>query len=58
VYANATPFIGVRKIMSETVSTQPKPKSTQRGSADGRVLAEVEKWMAMIREIAREQAKN
>jgi len=44
--------------MSETVNTQPKPKSTQRGTTDRRVLAEVEKWMAMIREIAREQPKN
>jgi hypothetical protein len=44
--------------MSETVTTQPKPKASRGGSADGRVLAEVEKWMAMIREISREQAKN
>jgi hypothetical protein len=43
--------------MSETVTTQPKPKASRDGSADGRVLAEVEKWMAMIREISREQAK-
>ena len=27
-------------------------------ASDGRVLAEVEKWMAMIREISREQVKN
>jgi hypothetical protein len=44
--------------MSETVTTQPKSKTPRDGSADGRVLAEVEKWMAMIREISREQAKN
>jgi hypothetical protein len=44
--------------MSETVTTQSKPKTNRDGSADGRVLAEVEKWMAMIREISREQAKN
>jgi hypothetical protein len=44
--------------MSETVTAQPKPKSTQRGASDGRVLAEVEKWMAMIREISREQIKS
>ena len=44
--------------MSETVTTQPKPKTDRDGSADGRVLAQVEKWMAMIREISREQAKN
>jgi hypothetical protein len=44
--------------MSETANTQPKPKSTRSGSADGPVLAQVEKWMAMIREISREQVKN
>jgi hypothetical protein len=45
--------------MSESVNTQPKPKATTRdGSTDRRVLAEVEKWMAMIREISREQVKN
>ena len=41
--------------MSEAVSVQTKPKSTQRTANDGRVLAEVEKWLAMIREINREQ---
>jgi len=44
--------------MSATVDTQQKPKSTRGNSADGRVLAQVEKWMAMIREISREQAQN
>jgi hypothetical protein len=44
--------------MSEALATQPKPKTTQRNSNDGRVLAEVEKWMAMIREIKSEQVKN
>jgi len=44
--------------MSESANTQPKPKSTPGGSADGRVIAQVEKWLAMIREIAREQVKN
>ena len=44
--------------MSEAVATQPKPKTTQRNASDGRVLAEVEKWMAMIREIKSEQVKN
>ena len=43
---------------SESVNTQPKPKAAPRGGADGRVLAEVEKWMAMIREISGEPAKN
>jgi hypothetical protein len=44
--------------MSEAVATQPKPKTPQRSVTDGRVLAEVEKWMAMIREIKSEQVKN
>jgi hypothetical protein len=44
--------------MSEAVATQPKPKTAQRTANDGRVLAEVEKWMAMIREIKSEQVKN
>jgi hypothetical protein len=44
--------------MSETVSTQPKPKTARGGSSDGRVLAQVEKWMEMIRELSREPVKN
>lgn len=45
--------------MSEAVATQPKPKSTQRTAKDdGRVFAEIEKWMEMIREIKSEQVKN
>ena len=44
--------------MSEAVATQPKPNTTQRSPSDGRVLAEVEKWMAMIREIKSEQVRN
>jgi hypothetical protein len=44
--------------MSEQVNTQPKPKSTRGGSDDRPVLAQVEKWMAIIREFSREQAKN
>ena len=44
--------------MSDTVNTQPKPKSTPRSSADRDVLAQVEKWMAMIREISQEQVKS
>jgi hypothetical protein len=45
-------------VTSETVNTQSKPKAAPRGAADGSVLAEVEKWMAMIREISREPVKN
>jgi hypothetical protein len=42
--------------MSEPVAVQPKPKAaTRNAQSDGQVLAHVEKWMAMIREIAREQ---
>jgi hypothetical protein len=44
--------------MSDTVITQPKPKTTRDGSNDQRTLAQVEKWMEMIREISREPAKN
>jgi hypothetical protein len=44
--------------MSEALTTQSKPKTPQRGPNDGRVIAEVEKWMAMIREIKSEQVKN
>jgi hypothetical protein len=44
--------------MPTTAETQPKPKSTQGDSADDRALAQIEKWMAMIREISREQVKN
>jgi hypothetical protein len=44
--------------MSEAVAAQPKPKSTQRSSNDGRVFAEIEKWMEMIREIKDERIKN
>jgi hypothetical protein len=47
---------GVAPIMSETVSLEPKPPMTRSGSDDGRALAQVEKWMAMIREISREEA--
>ena len=44
--------------MTEAVATQPKPKSTPRTPNDGRVFAEIEKWMEMIREIKSEQVKN
>jgi hypothetical protein len=44
--------------MSATVETQPKSKSTRGDTADGHIIAQVEKWMAMIREINREQTKN
>jgi hypothetical protein len=44
--------------MPQAVNTQPKPESTRSGSSDRYVLAAVEKWMAMIREISLEQAKH
>jgi hypothetical protein len=43
--------------MSEPTAVQPKPTAApQTAQSDGQVLAHVEKWMAMIREIAREKA--
>jgi hypothetical protein len=42
--------------MSELASTQVKPK-LPRTAADKNAFAEVERWMALIREISLEQAK-
>ena len=44
--------------MSETANSRPQPKSTRGGSGDEAILAQIEKWMAMIREISREQVKS
>jgi hypothetical protein len=41
--------------MSEPAHAPSKPASTRGPASDERVLAQVEKWMAMIREINREQ---
>ena len=43
--------------MSESMVTTTKPahSSTHAGASDLRMLAQVEKWMATIREINREQ---
>ena len=41
--------------MSETLNTQTRPQPARGGSADKQTLAQVEKWMAVIREISREQ---
>jgi hypothetical protein len=42
--------------MSETATdTQSKPASTPRESSDQHALAQVEKWMAMIKEISHER---
>ena len=40
--------------MSEIAEPQTKPKSARSSSADGRVLAQVEKWMETIREFNRD----
>jgi hypothetical protein len=45
-------------VNTEPFNTQTKPNPAPRSPSDRRVLAEVEKWMAMIREISREPAKN
>jgi hypothetical protein len=41
--------------MSETADTQSKPASMRGETADKQALAQVEKWMAIIREISRER---
>ena len=43
--------------MSVTTSQRPQTKSTQRSPADKDMLAHVEKWMALIRELSGEPAK-
>jgi hypothetical protein len=45
-------------LMSEMSATVPKGKSPRSGSTDKYVFAQVEKWMAIIREVAREQPKS
>jgi hypothetical protein len=41
--------------MSETIVAPPKPKSPRTGGVDKDAFAQVEKWMALIREVNREQ---
>lgn len=41
--------------MSEFFATSTKSAATRNGAADLQALAQVEKWMAMIREINRER---
>ncbi len=41
--------------MSEAAATQSKPVAMRGNSSDKQVLAQVEKWMAMIRELGRER---
>ncbi len=46
------------RLMSETITAPPKPQSTRSGPADKDAFAQVEKWMAIIREVSQEQAKS
>jgi hypothetical protein len=39
-------------IMSDAATSRPKRKKARNGSEDKAVLAHVEQWMALIREIA------
>ncbi len=41
--------------MSELAETQSKPTTKRDDQADKRAFAQVEKWMAMIREIDQER---
>ncbi len=43
--------------MSDAVITPPKVEPQRSQSTDRVVFAQVEKWLAVIREISREQAK-
>ena len=43
--------------MSETVDIQTQPKPARDNAKDKRTLAQVEKWMEMIREISREHGQ-
>ena len=47
--------MGAPPVMSETADTQSKPTSMRGDSSDKQAFAQVEKWMAMIREISRER---
>lgn len=44
--------------MSDTLAMSTKAAAPRSSAADTRVLAQVEKWMAVIREIKQEPAKN
>jgi hypothetical protein len=48
-------MIGAQRAMPQTVDAQSKPASMRGGSSAKQALAQVEKWMAIIREISREQ---
>jgi|GEM_PF-6504543 len=44
--------------MSDSLAMPMKTAATRSTTADTRVLAQVEKWMALIRQIKQEPAKN
>ncbi len=44
--------------MSDNLAAPMKSTSTGSSVTDTRILAQVEKWMALIREIKQERAKN
>ncbi len=44
--------------MSDTLAVPTRPAAARGNAADTRVLAQIEKWMAVIREIKQEPAKN
>jgi len=44
--------------MSDNLAAPMKAASTRGNATDTRVLAQVEKWMAVIREIKQEPTKN
>lgn len=43
--------------MSDTVFAPPKVEPRRGSSADREAFAQVEKWLAVIRELVREQGK-
>lgn len=51
----ATQIDGGSPIMSESLATPAMSVARCNGASELRMLAQVEKWMATIREIAREQ---
>jgi hypothetical protein len=44
------------RTMTESVATSSKPSSRRTDSGDEQALAQVEKWMAVIRELSHEPA--
>jgi len=40
---------------ASSVATPPKPADTRSEAADKQAFAQVEKWMAIIREVSRER---